>query len=137
MTIQLDRLISCMEYLEANAQKYEQQQSIDSLIYDVGILIKSLAFCNYQMVAAKRLLLDAKARAYQLIVNGKNPIASSPMLAKDYVNSICAEEQMQYDLAERASRTVSRTIEALQTCISALKVEYQATTYAGRLNAIT
>ena len=136
MTIQLDRLIACMEYLEQNAEKYEKQQSIDSLIYDVGILIKSLAFCNGQMVASKRILLDAKARAYQQMVNGKNPISNSPMLAKDYVASLVAEEQMQYDLAERASRTISRTIEALQTCISALKVEYQATSFAARMNAI-
>lgn len=136
MELQTDRLIKCMTWLEANAEKYERQQSIDSLIADVGLLVNALAFCNGQMVVAKRLLLDAKARAYQQIVNGKNPIANSPMLAKDYVNSLCAEQQMEYDLAERASRTISRTIEALQTCISALKVEYQATQYAGRLNSM-
>jgi hypothetical protein len=137
MIVQLDRLIACMEWLEANAEKYERQQSIDSLIADVGVLVKSLAFCNAQMVVTKRLYEDAKARAYQQLVNGKNPIAHSPMLAKDYVRSICAEQEMQYNLAERCSRTISRTIEALQTCISALKVEFQATQYASRQGALT
>ncbi len=136
MELQLDKLINAMQWLEANAEKYERQQSIDSLIGDVGILVKVLAFCNAQMVVSKRMLLDAKARAYQALVNGKNPIAKSPMLAKDYAASLCAEEQMMFDLAERASRTCSRTIEALQTCISALKVEYQATSYASRANAL-
>lgn len=137
MTLQLDRLIDCMEWLQANAEKYERQQSIDALIADVGVLVKALAFCNGQMVVAKRMLLDAKARAYQAIVNGNNPVAKSPMLAKDYAAAMCAEEQMAYDTAERCSRTVSRTIEALSVCISALKEEMKATSYGTRMHALT
>lgn len=127
-TLQVKRIEDCTEWLERNADKYENVQSISNLIEDVGTLVKAMAFVNNQMAIAKKELNDAKERAYMKVLLSKN-MFTSPSLVKDYANTLCSEEQYNYDLAERCSRTITHTIDALRTCISALKVEAQYSNY--------
>lgn len=120
-----------MEWLELNADKYENIQSVNVLIEDVGTLVKLMAFVNNQMAIAKKELNEAKTRYYQNVIGsfeaqGKQP---SPSLVKDYVNAKCSEEMYSYDICERCSRTIVHTIDALRTCISALKIEQQYSNY--------
>lgn len=132
--LQIDRVESCMEWLEASADDYTASQSIAWLIDQMGMLCKSLAFVNGQMAVAKKHLNKKKTDVYNNLVCSSvaNEQYFSPMLAKDYVSARIEQEQYNYDICERCSRTLLHTIEALRTCISALKEEAKVANYAGQ-----
>lgn len=121
-----------MEWLESAADGYTASQSIAWLIDQMGMLCKSLAFVNGQMAVAKKILNKAKTKAYNTLVTSSvaNAEYFSPMLAKDYIGARIEQEQYDFDIAERCSRTLLHTIEALRTCISALKIESQTMAYS-------
>lgn len=129
--LQIKRVEDCLVWLEASAEDYTASQSINWLIDQMGMLCKSLAFVNNQMAVAKRNLNKVKVNAYNSLVASSvaNEQYFSPSLAKDYIGAKIDQEQYNYDICERCSRTLLHTIEALRTCISALKVESQATSY--------
>jgi hypothetical protein len=129
--LQIKRVEDCMEWLESQADSYTATQSIAWLIDQMGALCKSLAFVNNQMAVAKKVLNKAKVRAYNTLVTSSeaNREYYSAMLAKDYISAKIEQEQYDYDICERCSRTVLHTIEALRTCISALKEEAKVTNY--------
>lgn len=123
--LQIERVESCLEWLEKSAHDYTATQSISWLVDQVGALCNTLAFLNNQMAVAKKELNDKKITAYETLVTSSiaNQEYFAPSLAKDYISSKCSNEQYNYDICERASRTTTHTIEALRTCISALKEE--------------
>lgn len=123
-----------MEWLEKSSDDYTASQSIAWLIDQMGMLCKSLAFANNQMAVAKKILNKAKIKAYNSLVCSSvaNETYFSAMLAKDYISAKIEEEQYDYDICERCSRTLLHTIEALRTCISALKEEAKVSNYAGQ-----
>lgn len=129
--LQIKRVEDAMEWLESAADGYTASQSISWLIDQMGMLCKSLAFVNNQMAVAKKILNKAKVRAYNTLVGSSdaNREYFSPMLAKDYISAKIEQQQYDYDMCERCSRTLLHTIEALRTCISALKVENQTSNY--------
>lgn len=120
-----------MEWLESAAEGYTASQSIAWLIDQVGMLCRSLAFVNNQMAVAKKLLNKKKVAAYNNLIGSTlaNNETISPMLAKDYISAKIEQEQYDYDICERCSRTLLHTIEALRTCISALKEEAKTMNY--------
>lgn len=130
--LQIHRVEDAMEWLEAQAESYTATQSIGWLIDQVGLLCKTLAFVNNQMAVSKRALNKKKVEAYNTLAASSvaNAEFYSPSLAKDYINAKLDQEQYEYDLCERCSRTIFHTVEALRTCISALKVEAQTSTYS-------
>jgi hypothetical protein len=129
--LQIKRVEDCLEWLESAADGYTASQSIAWLIDQVGLLCKSLAFVNNQMAVAKKVLNKAKVRAYNTLVTSSeaNREYYSASLAKDYISAKIEQEQYDYDVCERCSRTLLHTIEALRTCISALKEEAKTTHY--------
>lgn len=129
--LQIKRVEDCMEWLETAAEGYTATQSISWLIDQVGMLCKSLAFVNNQMAVAKKILNKKKVSAYNNLIGSTlaNNETISPMLAKDYISAKIEQEQYNYDICERCSRTLLHTIEALRTCISALKEEMKTTSY--------
>lgn len=129
--LQIKRVEDCLEYLESAADGYTASQSISWLIDQVGILCKSLAFVNNQMAVAKKLLNKKKVQVYNnlLCSSMANNEFFSPSVIKDYVSARIEQEQYDYDITERCSRTLLHTIEALRTCISALKEEMKTTSY--------
>jgi hypothetical protein len=129
--LQIKRVEDCMEWLESAADSYTASQSIAWLIDQMGMLCKSLAFVNSQMAVAKKILNKRKVAAYNNLIGSTlaNNETISPMLAKDYISAKIEQEQYDYDICERCSRTVLHTIEALRTCISALKEEAKVTNY--------
>jgi hypothetical protein len=129
--LQIKRVEDCLEWLESAADGYTAAQSISWLIDQVGMLCKSLAFVNNQMAVAKKMLNKAKVRAYNTLVTSSeaNREYYSASLAKDYISAKIEQEQYDYDVCERCSRTLLHTIEALRTCISALKEEAKTTHY--------
>ena len=129
--LQIKRVEDCLEYLESAADGYTASQSIAWLIDQVGILCKSLAFVNNQMAVAKKLLNKKKVQVYNnlLCSSMANNEFFSPSVIKDYVSARIEQEQYDYDVTERCSRTLLHTIEALRTCVSALKEELKTTSY--------
>ena len=129
--LQIQRVEDCNEWLQAQAESYTASQSIPWLIDQMGILCKSLAFVNEQMAVAKRLLNKRKVEAYNNMAmsSAANEQYYSPSLAKDYIGAKLEKEQYDYDICERVSRTITHTIEALRTCISALKEEMKIVSY--------
>ncbi len=129
--LQISRVEDAMEWLETSAEDYTASQSISWLIDQLGVLCKSMAFINGQMVIAKKELNEIKSKAYESLVISSvaNAEYFSPSLAKDYISSKIAIAQYNFDICERCSRTIVHQIDALRTCISALKTEVQYTTY--------
>lgn len=132
--LQIKRVEDAMEWLESAADGYTASQSISWLIDQLGMLCKSLAFVNNQMAVAKKNLNKAKTKAYNTLVTSSvaNAEYFSPMLAKDYIGARIEQEQYDYDISERCSKVLVHTIEALRTCISALKEEAKVNSYAGQ-----
>lgn len=130
--LQIDRIEACMEWLETSADDYTASQSINWLIDQMGMLCKSLAFAGNQMAVAKKELNKAKSKAYETLVASSvaNEQYFAPSLAKDYIGAKIEQEQYNYDVCERCSRVLVHTIEALRTCISALKEEQKVSSYA-------
>lgn len=83
------------------------------------------------MAVAKRILNIQKVKAYHNMIASSIANASyfAPSLAKEYVSAQCSKEQYDYDVCERCSRTITHTLEALRTCISALKEELKISQY--------
>jgi hypothetical protein len=129
--LQTKRIEDCLEYLEVTAEEYTASQSIAWLIDHMGVLCKSLAFVGGQMALSKRILNQAKSKAYEslMVSSVANSEYFAPSLAKDYIAAKVCEAQYNYDIAERCSRVLVHTIDALRTCISALKVEAQYSSY--------
>lgn len=123
--LQIKRVEDCLEWLETSADDYTSTQSINWLIDQMGLLCKAMAFVNGQMSVAKKELNQLKISAYNSLV--MSSVAQehyfAPSLAKDYIASKVEVAQYNYDVCERCSRTIIHTIEALRTCISALKEE--------------
>lgn len=132
--LQIKRVEDCLEWLESAADGYTATQSIAWLIDQVGMLCKSLAFVNNQMAVAKKVLNKAKVRAYNTLVTSSeaNREYYSASLAKDYISAKIEQEQYDYDICERCSRTLLHTIEALRTCIAALREEIKTMHYGGQ-----
>lgn len=130
--LQIERVEACLEWLEASAEDYTASQSISWLIDHMGMLCKSLAFVGNQMAVAKKELNKAKVLAYNTLIASSiaNEQYFAPSIAKDYIAAKCEQYQYNYDVCERCSRVLVHTIEALRTCISALKVEQQTSSYA-------
>jgi hypothetical protein len=129
--LQIKKVEDIMELLESAADSYVASQSIPWLIDQVGLLCKYLAFINSQMAVAKKQLNKKKTQVYNnlLLSNAANKEFFSPSVIKDYVNARLEQEEYNYDISERCSRTVLHTIEALRTCISALKEEAKVSNY--------
>lgn len=129
--LQIERVEACFEWLEASAEDYTASQSINWLIDQMGMLCKSLAFVNNQMAVAKRKLNHSKVKAYNSLVTSSvaNAEYFSPSLAKDYIGAKIDQDQYNYDICERCSRTLLHTIEAIRTAISALKEEIKTSSY--------
>lgn len=129
--LQIKKIEDIMELLESAADSYTASQSINWLIDQIGLLCKYLAFVNGQMAVARKILNKEKVRAYNTLVTSSiaNREYYSPSLAKDYISARIEQQQYDYDITERCSRTLLHTIEALRTCVSALKEEAKTTQY--------
>lgn len=90
-----------------------------------------MAFVNGQMTVAKQILNDKKKKSYESLAASSiaNEDYFAPSLAKDYISSKVSEDQYNYDICERASRTIVHTLDCLRTAVSALKEESKVNNY--------
>ncbi len=135
--LQPERVESALIWLQSEFDSTGefQIQNTQSLIERLNLLCNALPFINSQMALAKKKLNEAKVKAYHKLITSStaNEQYFAPSLAKDYVSALCSEEQYIYDNAERCSRTIVHLIDALRTCISALKEETRAMSYSNNV----
>lgn len=112
-------------------QEYSNISSIDVLLEYGFKLAQWIAFSGEAMAEAKERLHKARKAAYLKVEFSLNAQGKkwSPMLAKDYVNDCCYEENGYYELCERTNRTATHTLDLVRTAISALKTELQTMTF--------
>ncbi len=72
-------------------------------------------------------MIDNLKEDHYVVAIWTNGFFMSPSLAKDYVNNVVAEHQYNFDVCDRCRSTLDTTIEALRSCLSALKAEYSVT----------
>jgi|APCry1669191515_1035360.scaffolds.fasta_scaffold113681_1 hypothetical protein len=132
MKLELERIEKAFQWLETEFQATGEMQSVDSLIHKLDLLCNALPFVNSQMAVTKRLLNEAKVRAYNKLTMSSHAQQKyyAPSLAKDYVAAQCSDEQYAYDMCERCSRTIVHVIDAMRTAISALKTEMTISQYS-------
>lgn len=135
--LQIKRIQDCMEWLQLAADEYTGKQSIAWFMDQLGMLCKSMAFVNEQMAEAKKVLNKKKIVAYESLAASSiaNNNYFAPSLAKDYISAKCLNEQYDYDLCERCSRTLVHTIEAIRSILSALKEEMKIQSYGSQVHS--
>lgn len=129
----MDLDISKVEAIQNEVESIQpaDTQSPDILIELGTRLVGYLSFTGQQMAVSKKIMLRKRASMYDRFVfnNTARGLTITPTMAKDYVNSRCADEQFDYDLCERANRTIVHTLDFLRSALSALKEEMKASTY--------
>ena len=92
-----------------------------------------MAYTNEQMAVTNRAHNIAKRDAYAKLQEQYNAtgVTLSPSLAKDYIGSLCSKTAYGYQMAERTSRTIVHTIDAMRSVLSTMKAEMEALRYAG------
>lgn len=128
--LKINKVEDCMTWLQ-DGEAFTHSQSVNFLIDKLGELSVSLAFVNNQMALAKRELNIKKVAAYHSLIASEtaNETYFAPSLAKDFINGRLSQEQYNYDLCERCSRSIVHTIDAIRTAISALKEEAKINSY--------
>lgn len=128
--LNIERVEGCLAWLEEMSDDVHVQ-SIAWYIEQINMLCKSLAFINGQMAVAAELLNERKTKAYETLV--ASSVAQeqyyAPSLAKDYIASKCATVQYQFDICERASRSIVHILDSMRSCLSALKEETKTLSY--------
>jgi hypothetical protein len=129
--LQIKRVQDCLDWLQ-EGETFTHSQSINFLIDKLGELTVSMAFVNNQMALAKRALNEKKVSAYNNLIASSvaNEQYFAPSLAKDYISAKCSQEQFDYDLCERCSRSIVHTIDSIRTAISALKEDAKMNSYS-------
>jgi hypothetical protein len=122
-------LIKYMKEVEDFSKDTAQDSSA---LYEYMITLTNyMARANYLMAEYGRKYRLEKKLAYDGLSSWSKTMGNkfSPLLAKDYVDSQCAETGFVYDLAERLSRLCTHTIEALRSVLSGLKSEREFAKY--------
>jgi len=104
---------------------YASVQSME-LLKEYGFQLQQwMAFSGEQMAIAREDLHNSRKKAYlNTVFNlGSQERKYAPSLIKDYINDCCARENAVYELADRANKACTHSINLIITCISALKEE--------------
>lgn len=103
----------------------EQMQSISALMEMGARLSTFIAYTGSETAKAKKALLIAKKQAYfkamEDLKNKGKEVA--PSLVKDFVSTMCAEQEEHYLLCDRMNAAATHTLDFIRSCISALKTE--------------
>lgn len=88
-----------------------------------------MAYSGQQMAYAKYdLHIKRKQAMINLIGSLKaNKSEMAVTLQREYVNDICADENMLYELADRCNRTCTHCLDMVRSCLSTLKEEMKMT----------
>lgn len=123
--IQESQLRAIMDTVEGT--NYSAVSSPAQLMEFAFKLQQWMAFSGTQMAECKKQLHESRRKAMvNLIASLKaNGAVLAASLQKDYVNDLCAEENMVYELASRCNSTCIHAIDMVRSCLSTLKAEMQ------------
>jgi len=119
------QLLAVLDTIEGTT--FESVQSIQ-LLMDWGFKLQSwMAFAGSQQAECKKALHDARRQAMVNLIASlqANGATLAPSLQRDYVNDLCAEQNYNYELADRCCRACVHALDLVRTCISTLKTELQ------------
>jgi hypothetical protein len=124
--IQTSKIEALLETLQGITP--EEMQSGEDVRQHLISLTSWLAWTGEQMALANKSFNIAKRDAYHRLQQDfeNKGVKLSPMLAKDYIGSLCSKEAYSYEIAERANRTCFHCIEAFRSVLSSLKQEQQS-----------
>ena len=110
------------ELIEADP---ETMQSVNSLIELGSRLATYIAYTGSEVAKAKKALLMAKKAAYYKAMEDlrKQGKEVAPSLVKDFVSTMCADQEERYLLCERMNAATTHQLDFIRTCISCLKTE--------------
>lgn len=130
-TYNLQKVEQAFEWLQKEFENIDVLQSLDVLINQSNALNSVITWAYEQMAIAKKELNEKKALAY-IELNGRSVSQKqlySPSLAKDYINSVCSEENYRFDIVERLCRSCVHVSDNLRTSISAMKEQVRMDRY--------
>ncbi len=135
--LDIQRLESAYQWLQNEFDNSGEIQSIDVLIQRLDAINSSLAWSGEQMAISKKLLNEAKVKAYHKlqVSSASQEKYYAPSLAKDYIAAQCYIENYNYDLAERFTRSLVHISQNLVTAISALKEMAKLESYSQNVPA--
>jgi uncharacterized protein YbjQ (UPF0145 family) len=121
--IQQSQLQAILDTIEGTS--YSDVQSLN-LLMEWGFKLQQwMAFAGSQQAECKLALHEARRKAMvnliaSLKANGADLAIS---LQKQYVEDLCANENYQYELAQRTCRAAVHALDFTRSCISTLKTE--------------
>ena len=118
-------------HTEVEALRAEQVHSADMVI-EIGVRLAAyLPYTGQQMALARKLMNQKRKEAYDQLIFTQRSLGQPvyPSTMKDYVNAQCAEEQFNYDLCERANRSIVHTLDFLRSVLSTLREEMKISQY--------
>lgn len=121
--INIQKIEDGFQWLSKEFETSDVVNDLDTLIQRLDVINGIIAWAYQGMATAKKELNEAKAKAY-IELNAKSVTMRqlySPSLAKDFISSVCSDEQYKYDLVERFCRACVHISDNLRTSISALK----------------
>ncbi len=133
----IKRIESGFQWLQNEFDNSGEIQSIDVLIQRLDAINSSLAWSGEQMAISKKLLNEAKVKAYhKLQLSGASQGKQYPVsLAKDYISAQCGAENYNFDMCERFTRALVHIGDNLRTAVSALKEQAKMDSYSQNVPA--
>lgn len=127
--IQIAQIQAIMDTIEGTDYK---AVSSPSLLMDYGFKLQQwMAFSGSQMAELKKALQDRRRQVSVNLVaslTANKAQMPSATFQKDYVNDLCAQENADYELAQRCNSACIHAMDLVRTCISLLKTELSMNT---------
>jgi hypothetical protein len=130
--LNIKRIEEGLNWLQNEFESTGEIQSVDVLIQQLGAINSCIAWSGEQMAIAKKNLNLKKVGAYHALIASEtaNEKYFAPSLGKDYISARCHQEQYEYDLCERFTRSLVHISDNVRTSISALKEQMKLSQYS-------
>jgi len=131
-TIDIKRVEDGLTWLQTEFETTGELQSVDTLIQKLDAINSCIAWAGEQMAIAKKNWNIKKVEAYHSLIASEvaNEKYFSPSLGKEYVGARCHQEQYEFDLCERFTRSLVHISDNVRTAISALKEQLKLESYS-------
>lgn len=128
----IKRVEDGLTWLQTEFEQTGEIQSIDVLIQKLDSINSAISWAGEQMAIAKKNWNLKKVFAYHSLLASSvaNEKYWAPSLGKDYVAAQCHQEQYEYDLCERFTRSLVHISDNVRTAISALKEQLKLESYS-------
>jgi|AraplaDrversion2_2_1032049.scaffolds.fasta_scaffold18364_2 hypothetical protein len=127
--LEMSRVMAIHTEVEGlNADRIQSSE----VVIEIGLRLAAyLPYTGQQMALAKKIMNQKRKEAYDQLVFTQRSLNQPvyPSTMKDYVNAQCCEEMYNYDLCERANRSIVHALDFLRSVLSTLKEEMKISQY--------